>query len=58
MPRLTYVTDDDGQAILTLRAIQLSNIWPAVRDAMLDSQTNNQPRTPKHFYNRLPQNAA
>lgn len=49
---------DDGQAILTLRAIQLSNIWPAVRDAMLDSQTNNQPRTPKHFYNRLPQNAA
>jgi hypothetical protein len=36
----------DGQPILELRVIALSNLWTTVRNAMLNSHNQPQPRTP------------
>lgn len=38
---------DDGKSVLALRVIALSDIWPAARNAMLQSSNMKQPRTPK-----------
>ena len=39
----------NDQPILLLRVIALSSLWVTVRDAMLESQNQAQPRTPSGF---------
>jgi len=37
---------ETGTPVLALRVIALSGIWPKVRDAMFESQTNKIPQLP------------
>ena len=41
---------ESGAPILALRVIALSGIWSEVRDAMLESQTNEISATPNEFH--------
>jgi hypothetical protein len=49
---------NDGKPILTLRVIALSNLWSAVRDAMLASYNKTQLRTPNAVQQDPPKIAA
>jgi hypothetical protein len=49
---------ESGETVLSLRVIALSGLWPTVRAAMLDSQSEPQLRTPRKFCENRHQIAA
>lgn len=49
---------ESGGTVLSLRVIALSGLWPTVRAAMLDSQSETQLRTPRKFCENRHQIAA
>lgn len=49
---------EDGKPILALRVVALSKLWPAIRDAWLESCKTAQPRTPRALCDKSAEIAA